>query len=117
MPGDDHTAMLTRLLDVAALRGRTHAANLANQSTPGYRAKAVAFEDAFRAALADGGDATAVEPQLYEPRSTPVGNDGNDVDPDHEVTASAQNALLYNAYVSLLRGQQRLLTTAIGSSP
>jgi flagellar basal-body rod protein FlgB len=117
MLGDSHSAVLSRLMDVASLRQRVHAANLANQNTPGYRAKAVAFEGALREALDAGGDPGSVEPTIFEPRSTPVQNDGNDVDPDHEVMASAQNALLYNTYVSLVRGENKLLTTAVSSAP
>lgn len=117
MLGDPHAAVLSRLMDVAALRQRVHAANLANQNTPGYRAKAVAFEDAFREALASGDDPGSVEATVYEPRNTPIQNDGNDVSTDREVLASAQNALLYNTYVSLVRGQQKLIATAVSSSP
>ena len=38
MLDDAHSPILAKLMDVAALRARTHAAKLANQNTPGYRA-------------------------------------------------------------------------------
>jgi flagellar basal body rod protein FlgB len=44
-------------------------------------------------------------------------NDGNDVNPDHEVLASAENALLYNAYAALARGHNKLMATATAASP
>jgi flagellar basal-body rod protein FlgB len=119
MPGDDHIRTLGRLMDVAVLRARVHAGNLANQDTPGYKAKAVAFEDAFRAAL-DAGDqnaAAGIAPEVYEPRATASDNDGNDVSGEREVMALAQNQMLYNAYVGMMRGQQRLLMTAITPAP
>ena len=117
MPGNSQMAILSRLMDVAALRQRIHGENLNNQNVPGYRARAVAFEDAFREALESGDDPTTVQATIYEPRNTPPQNDGNDVNPDQEVLASAQNALLYNTYVAMARGQQKLLATAISAAP
>jgi len=115
---DDRMQNLAKLLDVAALRSRTHAANIANQDTPGYRAKAVRFDAAFREALERGdGAARAVSPEVYEPRDTPVQNDGNDVGVDREVAAMAKNQILYNAYLQMMRGKTRLLDTAIRESP
>ena len=60
--------------------------NIANANTPGYRARALRFEDAFQEALAsgDGAKARAVEAEVFEPRSTAVDNDGNDVSVDRE---------------------------------
>jgi flagellar basal-body rod protein FlgB len=114
---DDQTVNLAKLMDVAMLRSRVHTANLANQNTPGYHARAVSFENEFRAALAAGNDVDEVEPKIFEPLNTAQGNDGNDVDVDHEVTASAQNTMLYNTYAALLRGQTKILNTAISASP
>jgi flagellar basal-body rod protein FlgB len=117
MLGDAHSPILAKLMDVSSLRARIHAANLANQNTPGYKAKAVEFDADFQAALDSGDDPTAISPRLIEPRDTSVGVDGNDVDPDREVLQSAQNTLLYNAYVALARGQQKLISTAISPAP
>ncbi len=107
---------LAALLDTAALRARIHAENIAHQNTPGYRARAVRFEEAFREALnrGDMAGAAQVRPEVYEPRSTMVNNDGNDVSVDREVTLASQNAVLYNAYVAILRGRKTLMDTAIG---
>ncbi|MHC5067484.1 MAG: flagellar basal body rod protein FlgB [Planctomycetota bacterium] len=106
---------LAKLLDVAALRSRVHASNIANQNTPGYRARAVAFEDAFQDAWQRDGaaGARAVEAEVFEPRTTRVDNDGNDVSVDKEVAEMAQNAMLYNAYVAMYRGKSAILTQAI----
>ena len=112
---DDRMHNLAKLLDVADLRARIHAQNIANQNTPGYTARAVRFEDAFRTAMDQEGDAAArgVQPEVYKPRSTPVDNDGNDVSVDREVTQMAQNAALYNAYLQILRGKYSLMGTAV----
>ncbi len=119
MPGNDQILTLARLMDVAALRAKVHAGNLANQNTPGYKAKAVEFDAAFRAALDAQGSAAAraVEPLVYEPRATASDNDGNDVSSEREVMALAQNQLLYNTYISMAKGQTRLLLTAITAAP
>ena len=107
---------LAALLDAAALRARVHAENIAHQNTPDYRARAVRFEEAFREALGrnDHTGAARITPEIYEPRDTMVNNDGNDVSVDREVTLASQNAVLYNAYVAILRGRKTLMDTAIG---
>jgi flagellar basal-body rod protein FlgB len=117
MFGDEHSKILARLMDVSLVRAQVHTSNIANQDTPGYRAKAVKFEDAFKVALESGGDIDAVEPQIFEPRNTAVGVDGNDVQLDKEVLQAAENTMLYNTYVALQRGKSRLINTAISQSP
>ena len=116
---DDRLLALSRLLDASTLRQQVHAANLANQNTPGYKARAVAFEEAFNQALEDGGTERAleVEPEVYTPLATPADPDGNDVSVDREVSALAKNQMLYNAYVQVARGKLRLVNTAISSAP
>ena len=59
MPADQRLTLLARLMDVAVLSNEVHAANLANSNTPGYRAKAVAFDSAFQSALDSGGPEAA----------------------------------------------------------
>ncbi|MFW5750392.1 MAG: flagellar basal body rod protein FlgB [Planctomycetota bacterium] len=112
---DDRMLNLARLLDVATLRARVHAENIAHQNTPGYRARAVRFADEFARVQALRGDAAArtVEPEVIEPRTTAVDNDGNDVSVDREVTLAAKNAMRYNACISLLRGKHQLLNMSI----
>jgi flagellar basal-body rod protein FlgB len=112
---DDRMKNLAKLMDVAMVRARVHAGNLAHQNTPGYKAKAVDFEQRFAEALSSGDEAKArsLEAKIYEPRTTAVDNDGNDVSTHSEVVAMAQNQLLYNAYTAALRGKGRLLNTAV----
>ncbi len=117
MLNDSHSPILAKLMDVASLRARTHANNLANQNTPGYRAKAVEFDAEFQRAFAAGDDVSRIEPRLFEPRDTAQGADGNDVKSDREVLQSAENASLYNTYIALARGRHRLTTTAISPAP
>lgn len=111
--------VLQRLMDAALQRQQVHAANLANQNTPGYKARALAFEDAFNQALDEHGldRAMQVEAEVYEPRSTMADPDGNDVSSEREVAALAKNKLLYDTYVQLARGKMRLINTAISAAP
>lgn len=116
---DPRIATLSRLLDASALRAQVHAGNIANQNTPGYKTRAVAFEDAFQAALADGDqDAAAqVTPTIFEPGGTMEHIDGNDVSLDREITAMAKNSTMYNAYIQMLRGKMRLINLAASQAP
>ena len=119
MLGDIHSDRLAKLMDVSALRGKVHAANIANQNTPGYKAQAVAFEDAFREALATGHAPEDVDPEVYTPASTSISEqaDGNNVAVDREVLDQAQNNTLYNLYVGLAQGRKKMLTIAMSSAP
>lgn len=117
MLGDAHSDILAKLADVSALRGKIHAANLANQNTPGYKAQGVAFEAAFRSALDGGGDPLDVDPTVVELSDGASQPDGNNVAVDREVLEQAQNSTLYNAYMGMLQGRKKLLTIAMTSAP
>jgi flagellar basal-body rod protein FlgB len=116
---DPRLTVLTRLMDVAVQRQQVHAGNLANVNTPGYKARALAFNDAFNQALDEQGleRAMAVRPEVYEPLATPSDPDGNDVSSEREVAALAKNKLLFDAYSQLARGKMRLLNTAMSAAP
>ena len=117
MLGDAHSDILAKLADVSVLRGKIHAANLANQNTPGYKAQGVAFDAAFRSALDGGGDPLDVDPQVVELADGASQPDGNNVAVDREVLEQAQNSTLYNAYMGMLQGRKKLLTIAMTSAP
>jgi flagellar basal-body rod protein FlgB len=113
MWNDPRINNLARMLDVAVLRGQVHAGNLANQNTPGYRARAVDFEERFTSALDRQDDASTTTPTVYEPRDTGMDNDGNDVSSQREIAALAKNQVVYNAGTAILRGKLRLYQTAL----
>jgi flagellar basal-body rod protein FlgB len=116
---DDRLRLMARLLDVSALKAQVHAGNIANQNTPGYRAKAVSFDQAFEQALRDQGvdDAEQVEALIYEPHTTPVQPDGNDVSKNREIMESAKNQTMYNAYLAMVRGKMKILNIAASNAP
>jgi flagellar basal-body rod protein FlgB len=119
MSATDQLQLLGKLMDMAQLRLRVHAANLANLDTPGYHAKEVSFEDEFKTALEHGGVSSAlrVEPKTYEPRNTEEQVDGNDVSEEKETILSAEDQNRYDTYVQMARGELRLLTTAVTPAP
>jgi flagellar basal-body rod protein FlgB len=116
---DPRLTVLTRLMDVAMQRQQVHAANLANINTPGYKARALEFEEEFNAALDEQGldRAMRVETQVTTPLATGADPDGNDVSSEREVAALARNKLLYDTYVTMARGKMRMLNTAISAAP
>ena len=116
---DDRLKLMSKLLDVSALKAQVHAGNIANQNTPGYKAKAVAFDHLFEQALQSQGadEAAEVEPTIYEPHTTAVQPDGNDVSLNQEIMESAKNQTLYNTYLAMVKGKMRLLNIAAGQAP
>ncbi len=97
-------AILSQILDTAALRHRVISQNIANVNTPGYRRLAVEFEAEFAKALAghDGtGPVPHVAPQVVV-ADGPERVDGNTVDIDNEMSDLSKNALLYQAAAQII---------------
>jgi flagellar basal-body rod protein FlgB len=97
-------ALLSQVLDAAALRHRVIAQNVANVNTPGYRRREVVFEADLARALASA-DATGGVPHV-KPHVVvadgPERADGNTVDIDREMNDLARNALLYEAAAQII---------------
>jgi flagellar basal-body rod protein FlgB len=91
-------------LRAEGLRQQAIASNVANLKTPGYRRIDVRFEELLAKALdsADAVDLTEIEPQIHEPRATPVNSNGNDVSLEAEVGEMVKNSLRHTTYVRLL---------------
>jgi flagellar basal-body rod protein FlgB len=106
--------MLAKLMDVASLRQRTQAHNVANVNTPGFHRSEVTFEDAFTRALSSGHEAKALQ---IQPRVTEVDDgeraDGNNLDIDVEMGRLEKNTALYKVYAQLLASQLASMRTAI----
>src|SRR5437868_1293528 len=96
--------VLAQLLDVAALRHRVIAQNVANVNTPGYRRRAVEFEGDLAKALATPGPTPLVKPKVVI-EDGPERVDGNTVDIDREMNALAKNALLYQAAATVVQSR------------
>jgi flagellar basal-body rod protein FlgB len=106
------TQMLTRYLDVAALRQKVLTANVANIDTPGYRTRDVDFADAMK--RADTNRETGAERSLVrEVGGLMERPDGNNVSLDRESLALAENQLKFRLGAQLLRSEFRKLSAAI----
>jgi flagellar basal-body rod protein FlgB len=100
----DVVGLLEAGIKAEGLRQKTIASNMANMETPGYRRLEVKFEELLAKALAsDAADLDDMEPEVYQPESTPVKSNGNDVSMEAEVGELLKNSLRHTAYVRLLR--------------
>ena len=101
-------ATMLRALDGLALRHRTTAANIANQSVPGYKRRVVSFEDQLERA-SRGGD---FRPSVSIDRS-PGDVDGNNVRPEKEVGVLTRVELTYQTLTRVLQMKASHMRSAI----
>lgn len=117
---------LATSLNFRQLRQELLTSNVANAETPGYRAKRLDFEDALARAIdldetqtlaitngrhfnVGGGGFNNLRPEIYEEANGIVSDDGNNVDREQEMAQMAENEVLYNASVELLRKKLGLM--------
>lgn len=133
---DQYLGIHAAALDVRARRGELIAKNLANADTPGYQARDIDFRQALARAAGEqtsgvtmtttsaghlGGKASADATTLSDKNSadlkyrTPLAPalDGNTVDAQIEQASFAENAVRYQATLTMLNGKFRALLTAI----
>jgi flagellar basal-body rod protein FlgB len=116
-------------LNVRAFRQQLLASNIANADTPGYKARDIDFAAALNAATSGGalaavplsttsdghlGGVTRNEPAqvLYRSAQQPS-IDGNTVDMDVERNRFAENAVHYDANLTFLNSQIKLMLAAL----
>jgi flagellar basal-body rod protein FlgB len=119
---------LNTSLNLRLLNQNVVSANIANADTPGYKAKAVEFESALRDALSvgdtlppQGSDSQhivhrstdPVNPEIYDVPNDVVSLDGNTVNRAEEMAKLAENQLLYDASIEMLRKKLGMLKYAI----
>lgn len=115
---DKTTNALATSLNMRQLRHNVTSSNIANAETPGYHAKKMDFEDALARAvdldglrsisttnenhIVVGGQSARVRPEIYENPDVAVNGDGNTVDLEKEMSALAENTLMYKAALQLI---------------
>jgi flagellar basal-body rod protein FlgB len=111
---------LNTSLNLRLLNQNVISANIANADTPGYKAKVVEFEGALRDALAADGPGRAgrrtndaVHPEVYDDPKGVESLDGNTVDRAAEMAKMAENQILYDASVEMLKRKLGMLKYAI----
>ena len=98
--------ILTRILDLGAVRHRVIAQNIANSSTVGYRKKSVEFEDSLRSMI--DGSSVMGQPEefkIVESSKKPDAGAPNNVDLSEEMADLAKNQLYYKFAVNLMKRQ------------
>lgn len=89
------------------------ASNIANASTPGFKARDIDFKSAL-ASVEQGGDAdSAVAKAALYRLPTEASMDGNTVELSQEQTAFAENAVQYQTTLSFLSGRINQITRAL----
>ncbi len=125
-----------QVLDLRSYRQTILTADIANASTPGFKAVDLDFREALGAAAAQSGQAWLVDDpaQLSTPAAggpakaaaaavkyqtgAPVTLDGNSVGLNQEKAAAGENAVQYEAAASFAAQMVKMLTVAInGSGP
>ena len=112
--GNAISSQLESYMDLTAARQKLVASNIANASTPGYRAKDFDFHAEFVRSL-DAGNAGAPpgSPSVIEVAGLATGNDGNNVSLERESRLLAENALRFNAATQLWRSGLKQIKMAI----
>lgn len=109
MAGDSLFGVHGAALEVRAQRMNLLASNIANASTPNFKAKDIDFTQALASVERQGGIDGAM---LYRRPDSPS-MDGNTVELSKEQTAFAENAVQYQTTLSFLNGRINQLTRAL----
>jgi flagellar basal-body rod protein FlgB len=104
--------LMTRLLDVAALRQDVIAHNVANVNTPGYSTLEVSFEEALHQAMKSGNLGQA-KPEIVPGTGGMEREDGNNVDVDLEMARLQKNAHFFKIYSQMLANELSQFRSAI----
>ena len=109
---ESSTAVLAiKALDLLDQRAAVTAENIANAGTPGYRPLRLSFEDALKAAAAQGDDAVR---QLQPTVERTVTNTGNgELRADLEMATASATAGRYSALVEVLNRELQIDSLAI----
>lgn len=115
---------LERSLDYASKQNQAISDNIANVDTPNYKAKEVVFKDVLGQTvkemegkrthakhIAFGSSASAYTTKTNH--ATTFNHNGNNVDIEKEMTASAKNQIYYQSMVDRLNGKFGTLQTVI----
>lgn len=111
MAGDTLFGVHGAALEVRSQRMGVLASNIANASTPGFKARDIDFPAAMRAVESGTNDGIAAATRYRVPNQTSM--DGNTVELTQEQTAFAENAVQYQTTLAFLNGRISQLTRAM----
>lgn len=116
---DKTSQALATSMNMRLLKHNVISSNIANAETPGYHAKKVDFEETLARALdidglrsmntsspehfhVGGRGTAAVRAEIYDNPDGEINNDGNTVDLEKEMSALAENTIMYRAAMQLI---------------
>jgi flagellar basal-body rod protein FlgB len=99
-------------LEVRGQRMGVLASNIANASTPGFKARDIDFRQALASADSGSIDSSIDAAMKYRIPNQPS-MDGNTVELSQEQTAFAENAVQYQTTLSFLNGRISQITRAL----
>lgn len=103
-----------KALQLRSQRLELLASNIANASTPGYKARDIDFDAALTAATKDQGTVSgALEQAMGYRVPLQPSSDGNTVEMSTEQTLFAENAVKYRTTLSFLEGRLNTITRAL----
>jgi len=94
-------------MDLLSTRQKLVASNIANADTPGYKTQDVDFQFEFMSLVKGQQPQTVLADGLVEKP------DGNNVNMDREARLLAENAIRFNLASTLVRGQFKMVRSAI----
>ncbi|QED47536.1 flagellar basal body rod protein FlgB [Cytobacillus dafuensis] len=113
-------------LNYSSLKQKVISQNIANESTPGYKAKDVSFKDTLQTAVNQSLGANRTDDRHFDFKGTSptasgiinrknvsYNHNGNSVDIDNEMTDLASNQIYYNALIERMNGKFSSLQNVI----
>ena len=129
---DSTIRALATSLNFRQMRQKILSSNIANAQTPGFKARRMDFEEALARALdvdgqnrlhteegrhynVGGGGFGNLRPVVYDDPRGVIGQDGNTVNKEDEMARMADNEILYDASVQLLKKKLSLKNYAVST--
>ena len=112
---DNTISLLEAGIKAEGLRQKAIANNVANLETPGYRTIDVKFEELLAKALDSPGeiDLDEISPQIFNPQTTTIKSNGNNVSLEDQVGKMVKNTLKHKAYTRLLNKKYNQIELAM----
>lgn len=127
---DKTISFLSKALDMMSLRHQLIASNIANQDTPGYKAREIAFREELESVLKARGpegnyrtdpghivtgssDISDIEERIIMQSDRGSGYDNNGVNVELEMAHMAENTIMYNAAAQIISSKLKGISYAI----
>ncbi|MFO1445901.1 flagellar basal body rod protein FlgB [Bacillus sp. Bva_UNVM-123] len=119
-------ATIEKGLNYSTLKQKVISQNIANEATPGYKAKSVSFKASMQEAVEQSLNARrtderhftfngrpSIVPGVVAKKNVSFNNNGNSVDVDNEMADLATNQIYYNALIDRMSGKFSSLQNVI----